>query len=67
MCVHGVKAMTSDFEVCDQGSIPNGSIEKKRNAQKNSLKSPEARVQLPGCPLGRVDDPIDIINNIQQQ
>ena len=67
--------MTSDFGVCDQGSIPHrehfpipiGSIEKKRKAQKTFLKSPEARVQLPGRPLGRVDDPIDIINNIQQQ
>ena len=59
--------MTSDFGVCDQGSISIGSIEKKRKAQKTFLKSPEARVQLPGRPLGRVDDPIDIINNIQQQ
>ena len=59
--------MTSDFGVCDQGSIPMRSIEKKRKAQKAFLKSPEARVQLPGRPLGRVDDPIDIINNIQQQ
>ena len=41
-------------------------MKKKHEPPKTFLKSPYARVPLPGRPLGRVDEPIDVTNNVQQ-
>ena len=46
--------------------FPSGTLKKKHEPQNTFLKSPDARMQLPGRPLGRVEEPLDVINNVQQ-
>ena len=60
MCLDGVKTKTGDFGVCDKVRFPSGTLKKKDEPQNTFLKSPDARMHLPGRPLGRVKEPLDV-------